>query len=101
MKQPTRRRVIAGNWKMYKTLAETRAFFSAFIPLVADATHCDIVIAPPSTLFSPAVEAAKAARVAIAGKNVYFEKEGPFTGEISPNMLAEAGCRHVIIGHSE
>ena len=101
MKQPTRRRVIAGNWKMYKTLAETRAFFSAFIPLVADATHCDIVIAPPFTAISTAVEAAKAASVAIAGQNVYFEKEGAFTGEISPNMLAEAGCRHVIIGHSE
>src|ERR1700687_5289895 len=94
MKQPTRRRVIAGNWKMYKTLAETRAFFSAFIPLVADAPHCDIVIAPPFTAISTAVEAAKAASVAIAGQNVYFEKEGAFTVEISPNMLAEAGCAH-------
>lgn len=101
MKQPTRRRVIAGNWKMYKTLAETRAFFSAFIPLVADAAHCDIVIAPPFTAIFTAVEATKATSVKIAGQNAYFEKEGAFTGEISPNMLAEAGCQHVIVGHSE
>ncbi len=96
-----RRRVIAGNWKMCKTLAETRAFFSAFAPLVANATHCDIVIAPPFTAVSAAVEAAKNTGIAIAGQDVYWEKEGAFTGEISTNMLVEAGCRFVIIGHSE
>jgi triosephosphate isomerase len=96
-----RRRVIAGNWKMYKTLAETRAFFSSFLPLVANAKHCDIVVAPPFTAISTAFESAKGSAVAIAGQNVSWSKEGAFTGEVSAHMLAEAGCRYVIIGHSE
>src|ERR1700694_2404974 len=96
-----RRRVIAGNWKMYKTLAATRAFFSAFTPLVAVAKHCDIVVAPPFTAISTAVEAARNTKIAIAGQNVSWSKEGAFTGEVSALMLAEAGCRYVIIGHSE
>ena len=96
-----RRRVIAGNWKMYKTLAETRAFFSAFTPLVAGARHCDIIVAPPFTAISTAVEAAKNTNIAIAGQNVSWSKEGAFTGEVSAPMLFEAGCRYVIIGHSE
>ena len=96
-----RRRVIAGNWKMYKTLADTRAFFSAFAPLVAAANHCDIVIAPPFTAISTAVEAAKNTNIAISGQTVHWEKEGAFTGEISTNMLVDAGCRYVLIGHSE
>jgi triosephosphate isomerase len=96
-----RRRVIAGNWKMFKTLADTRAFFSAFTPLVANADHCDIVIAPPFTAISTAVEATKSTHIAIAGQNVSWSKEGAFTGEVSAHMLAEAGCRYVIIGHSE
>jgi triosephosphate isomerase len=96
-----RRRVIAGNWKMYKTLADTRAFFSSFFPLVTGAKHCDIVVAPPFTAISTAVEAAKGSSIAIAGQNVSWSKEGAFTGEVSSLMLAEAGCRYVIIGHSE
>jgi triosephosphate isomerase len=96
-----RRRVIAGNWKMYKTTANTRAFFAAFSPLAADATYCDIVIAPPFTAIPAAVESARNTLIRIAGQNVYWEKEGAFTGEISSAMLSEAGCRYVIIGHSE
>ena len=101
MSQTKRRRVIAGNWKMYKTLAETRAFFTAFNPLVADAKHCDIVIAPPFTAISTAVEGAAGTSIAISGQNVSWSKEGAFTGEVSAKMLVEAGCRYVIIGHSE
>jgi len=97
----TRRPVIAGNWKMFKTLADTRAFFSAFLPLVADSLHCDMVIAPPFTAVATAVECAKNSKVAIAGQNVSWSKEGAFTGEVAACMLAEAGCRYVIIGHSE
>jgi triosephosphate isomerase len=67
-----RRPVIAGNWKMCKTLADTRAFFSAFTPLVAAANHCDIVIAPPFTAISTAVEAAKNSNIAISGQDVYW-----------------------------
>jgi len=96
-----RRRVIAGNWKMFKTQAETRAFFSAFAPLVASSTHCDIVIAPPFTAIPAAVEAAKQTKIAISSQDVFWEKDGAFTGEISANMLVEAGCRYVLIGHSE
>jgi triosephosphate isomerase len=97
----TRRRVIAGNWKMYKSLAETKSFFSAFCPLVASCSTCDLVVAPPFTAISTAVDAAKSTNVAIAGQNVSWSKEGAFTGEVSAHMLAEAGCRYVIIGHSE
>jgi triosephosphate isomerase (TIM) len=97
----TRRPVIAGNWKMYKTLAETRDFFAAFAPAVASSAHCDIVIAPPFTAISTAVEASKSSSIAIAGQNVSWSKEGAFTGEVSAAMLAEAGCRYVIVGHSE
>src|SRR5690348_10888377 len=96
-----RRRVIAGNWKMYKTLGETRTFFSAFTSLVANSKHCDIVIAPPFTAIPAAVEGAKNTNIAIAGQNLSWSKEGAFTGEVSAHMLAEAGCRYVIIGHSE
>jgi triosephosphate isomerase len=86
---------------MYKTQAETRAFFSAFKPLVANSTHCDIVIAPPYTSLHAAVEAAKGTKIAIAAQNVHGQPEGAFTGEICTGMLVEAGCAGVIIGHSE
>jgi len=97
----TRRRVIAGNWKMFKTLGETRAFFPAFKPLVANFHHCDIVIAPAFTAILLAVEATRGTNIAISAQDVFWEKEGAFTGEVSAPMLAEAGCRYTIIGHSE
>lgn len=96
-----RRRVIAGNWKMYKTLADTRAFFSAFTPLVSSTNFCDIIVAPPFTAISTAAEAAKNTNIAISGQNLSWSKDGAFTGEVSAAMLAEAGCRYVIVGHSE
>ncbi len=96
-----RRRVIAGNWKMYKTQAETRAFIAAVAPLVASSNHCDIVVAPPFTALSAAVEAARGTPIAISAQDLHWEKEGAFTGEISAHMLIETGCRYVIIGHSE
>jgi len=96
-----RRRVMAGNWKMHKTHSETRAFFAAFLPMIGDAAHCDVVIAPPFTSIAAAVEAAKGSRVAIAGQNNHWQMEGAFTGEVSSAMLVEAGCTHVIVGHSE
>ena len=101
MTHSKRRHVIAGNWKMFKTQAETRAFFAAFHPMVAGVTDCDIVIAPPSINIPAAVEAIKGTQIAISAQNLYWEKEGAFTGEISTGMLVEVGCRHAIIGHSE
>jgi len=101
MSPSKRRRVIAGNWKMFKTQADTRAFFSALVPLASGAKHCDIVIAPPYTAIFAAVECARGTNIAIGGQDVFWEKEGAFTGEISAQMLVGAGCRYVIIGHSE
>jgi triosephosphate isomerase len=96
-----RRPVIAGNWKMYKTQAETRAYFSAFAPLVANSDHCDIIIAPPFTALPAAVDAAQDTAISIAGQDLHWDAEGAFTGEVSARMLVEAGCRAVIIAHSE
>src|ERR1700729_4139632 len=95
------RPVIAGNWKMYKTQSETRAFFEAFKPLVANATHCDIIIAPPYTSLTTAVESARGSAISIAAQNCDWHSEGAFTGEISTRMILDTGSRGVIIGHSE
>jgi triosephosphate isomerase (TIM) len=96
-----RRPVIAGNWKMYKTRAETQAFFEAFKPLSAASNHCDIVVAPPFTAISTAVELTRGTAIGVAAQDLYWEREGAFTGEISARMLVDAGCRGVIVGHSE
>ena len=86
---------------MYKTQAETRAFFDAFKPLVAASNHCDIVVAPPFTSIGAAVEAAKGTAISIAAQDAHWEPQGAFTGEVSMPMLVDAGCRGVIIGHCE
>jgi triosephosphate isomerase (TIM) len=96
-----RKPVIAGNWKMYKTQQEARDFFAAFKPLVVGANHCEIVVAPPFTSIAACVQAARGSAIGIAGQDVYWANEGAFTGEVSPRMLVEAGCRGVIIAHSE
>ncbi len=93
--------VMAGNWKMYKSVAQTIEFFEKFKPLVAPAAHCEIVIAPPFPALAAAAEAARGSRIRIAGQNLHWEAEGAFTGEVSAAMLSAAGCSHVIIGHSE
>ncbi len=96
-----RKPVIAGNWKMYKTQAEARAFFEAFAPLVAKSDHCEIVIAPTFTALSAAVESARGTKIQIAAQNLHWQNEGAFTGEVSAGMLVEVGCKGVIIAHSE
>lgn len=93
--------VIAANWKMFKTTAETKEFLSAFKPLVNDVRDVDIVIAPSFTSLSIAGELVKGTPIKLAAQNMYCEKEGAYTGEISPGMLADCGCTHVIAGHSE
>lgn len=93
--------VIAGNWKMYKTVAETVHFFEKFLPLVEQVTHCEIVIAPPFPALAAAAEAARGSKIRIAAQNLHWEKEGAYTGEVSAGMIAGAACSHVIIGHSE
>ena len=96
-----RRPVIAGNWKMFKTQSETRVFFQAFKPAVANSKHCDIVVAPPYTAIGAAVDSARGSAIHIAAQNLHWENEGAFTGEISGPMIVDAGCNLVIIGHSE
>jgi triosephosphate isomerase len=93
--------VIAGNWKMYKTCAEALRFFHAFLPLVADSSHCDIVVAPPYTALAASVGATRGSNVTISAQNVHGLPDGAFTGEIATCMLVEAGCTGVIVGHSE
>jgi len=97
----SRRPVIAGNWKMYKTLADTEAFFAALGPQIVGVTHCDIVIAPPFTALRRAAELGNEIGIAVSAQDLHWEKEGAFTGAISAGMIRDAGCRHTLIGHSE
>jgi len=92
---------VAGNWKMHKTVADTVKFVKEFRSLVKDITDVDIVVAPPFTALHAAGEAARSSNVCIAAQNLYWEREGAFTGEVSATMIAEAGAEYVIIGHSE
>jgi triosephosphate isomerase len=96
-----RTKVIAANWKMYKTPDQTRDFFRHFLPLVAGHTRDEIVVCPPYIDLADAMEAAKGSNVAIGGQNVHWKEEGAFTGEISAAMLLALGVKHVIVGHSE
>jgi triosephosphate isomerase len=96
-----RKKLIAANWKMYKTPDQTHEFFRDFLPLVKDHTRDEIAVCPPFVDLPSAVESARGSNVAIGGQNLYWEKEGAFTGEISAPMLLAVGATHVIIGHSE
>jgi len=93
--------VLAANWKMHKTVAESLHFVAAFLPLVKQATAVEIVLAPPFTALARVGEALAGSNVLLAAQNVNPEAQGAFTGEISPGMLADVGCRYGIVGHSE
>jgi triosephosphate isomerase len=90
---------MAGNWKMYKTPADTIAFFEKFRPLVAKSEHCEIVICPPFTSLAAAVEAVKGSTIHVGAQNIGWAKEGAFTGEVSGPMIRVVGATHAIIGH--
>ncbi|HAK89492.1 MAG TPA: triose-phosphate isomerase [Nitrospiraceae bacterium] len=92
---------IAANWKMNKTIGETESFLKAFIPLVQDAKAVEIIIAPPFTSLNIASSMIKDTNIQLSAQDIFYEEKGAFTGEVSPVMLADAGCEHVIIGHSE
>jgi triosephosphate isomerase len=92
---------MAGNWKMYKTPAETTVFFEKFRPLVEKAEHCEVVICPPYTDIAAAVAAVEGTRIGIGAQDLYWAKEGAFTGEVSGPMIMACGCTHVLVGHSE
>ncbi len=98
----SKRPLMAGNWKMYKTPAETRLFFEKFAPAVRGADDREIVVFPPFVDIPAAVEAARGTNVEIGGQNVFWEaKDSAYTGEISGRMLRESGAQWVIVGHSE
>src|SRR3989337_1550085 len=101
MPSNTRKPVIAGNWKMYKTIAETEAFFAAIAPRVAGVTHCEMVVAPPFTALRRAAELGERIGIAVSAQDIHWEKEGAWTGAVSVAMIREAGCRYTLIGHSE
>ncbi len=92
---------IAGNWKMHKTVAESVAYVRELAALVADVTDVDIVAAPTFTALQSAAAAALDSHVRIAAQDLYWERQGAFTGEVSGAMIADAGATFVIIGHSE
>jgi len=92
---------VAGNWKMFKTVAETVRYVKEFRGLVKDVQDVEIVIAPPFTALHAAAEAARNSNVGVAAQNLHWEREGAFTGEISAAMIAESGAEYVIVGHSE
>jgi triosephosphate isomerase len=96
-----RKKLIAANWKMYKTPDETRAFFREFLPLVAGHERDEILVCPSFVNLPAAVEAAKGSNVAIGAQDMHWEKQGAFTGETSASMLLAVGCTHVVVGHSE
>src|SRR5437773_1603516 len=92
---------IAGNWKMYKTVQEAVVFVKELRGLVKDITDAEIVIAPPFTAVYAVAEAARNTNIGVAAQDVYWEREGAFTGEVSAPMIKEAGAEYAIIGHSE
>ena len=100
MKKALRKAVIAGNWKMNNTPAQTTALINEMKPLVADA-DCDVVLCVPYVDIAAAVEAAKGSNIKIGAENVHFKASGAYTGEVSAEMLVASGVEYVVIGHSE
>ena len=93
--------VIAGNWKMYKTTRQAAETIRSLAELVKGVQEVEVVICPPFTALAAAVEAAKGSPVAIGAQDCYWEKEGAFTGQVAVPMIADLGCSHCIVGHSE
>ena len=101
MNRKYRKTIIAGNWKMNKTLSETRAFAEELKPMLGKHKWCDVVLCVPFVNIPAAVRLFKDTRVSIGAENVHFENSGAFTGEVTAAMLKEVGVKYVIIGHSE
>ena len=95
-----RKKIIAGNWKMNMTPSEAVELVNTLKPLVAN-DEVDVVFCVPAIDIVPVVEAVKGSNIQVGAENMYFEEKGAYTGEISPNMLTDAGVKYVILGHSE
>jgi triosephosphate isomerase (TIM) len=96
-----RKPVIAGNWKLYKTNKEATELVTRLIPIVKKNRGVDIVVAPVFTALTSVKEVISGSNIMLSGQDCFWEEEGAFTGEVSPKLLVDAGCSHVIIGHSE
>ncbi|MGI9101819.1 MAG: triose-phosphate isomerase [Terriglobales bacterium] len=96
-----RKKLIAANWKMYKTPDETFAFFQTFLKEVSGHNRDEIVVCPPFVDLATAVQAARHSNVQVGAQDMYWKDEGAFTGQVSAKMLLAVGCTHVILGHSE
>ena len=96
-----RKPLIAGNWKMFKTVHETALYIKELRALVRDARGVDVVVAPPFTSLHVATENARGTTIEIAAQDLCWEREGPFTGEVSGPMIRDTGADYVIVGHSE
>ncbi len=101
MNRKYRKTVIAGNWKMNKTPSETKEFMTQFKAIMPKGRWCDIALCVPAVCISAAVRAMRETRVGIGAENCHAAASGAYTGEIAVNMLTDAGCKYVIIGHSE
>ena len=96
-----RRPLIAGNWKMFKTGPEAVETADRLVKLLSTTMDVDVMIAPPFTALAPVSDMLKNTRIFLGAQNFFWEEEGAYTGEISTSMLVSAGCRYVIVGHSE
>jgi len=101
MNRKYRKTVIAGNWKMFKTASETRAFAEELKNALPRAKRCSIILCVPFVNIPAALKLLKDSRVSVAAQNLHWEEQGAFTGEVSASMLAELGVKYVLIGHSE
>jgi triosephosphate isomerase len=96
-----RKPFVCGNWKMHKNLAETRALCAELRSALGDLRGVEVAVAPVALSIPAAVDALKGTGIGVAGQNCHFEAQGAFTGELSAPLLFDAGCRFVILGHSE
>lgn len=97
----TRTPIIAGNWKLHKTIAEARELAGAIKAFMPKEPACEVVLGPVATALSAVAEVLKGTKIGLAAQDVYWEEQGAFTGEIGPGFLKDAGCTHCIVGHSE
>ena len=100
MNRRYRNTFIAGNWKMNKTASETKKFAEELKRLLPRAKWCDVVVCVPAVNISAAIKAFKDLRVTVGAENVFYEKSGAYTGEVSADMLKDLGVKYVIIGHA-
>jgi len=96
-----RKKLMAANWKMYKTPQQAQEFLRAFLPMAEGHTRDEIAICPPFVCLPAVVEALAGQSIGVGAQNLHWEKEGAYTGEVSAAMLVAVGCTHAIIGHSE